>query len=177
MSELTVVARPFAKAAFEFALEKAQLKHWNKMLFLMARLVEDKKIKRFLDSTLSASKMAELLITIGGEKLNGNCHNLIRVMAENRHLASLPEVYNQFLTLQNEHEKTVVADITSVIVLPEEKKAEITQRLEGRLSRRVRLNCIIDKSLIGGILVRVDGIVIDESVRGRLHQLGASLQH
>lgn len=170
-------ARPFAKAAFAFALEKAQLKRWNQMLFFVAHLVKNQKIKKFLEGTSSASQAAGLLTAISGERLNENCQNLIRVMAEKGYLASLPEVYHQFLTLQDEYEKVVVADIASVITLSKEKKVEIIRKLEARLSRRVRLNCAIDKSLLGGIVVRVGSMVIDESVRGRLSRLSNSLQH
>ncbi len=46
----------------------------------------------------------------------------------------------------------------------------------GRLSRKVKLNCKIDKSVLAGIVVRAGDMVIDGSVRGRLERLTDVLQ-
>lgn len=37
MSELTTIARPYAKAAFEFAVDKGVIAQWNEMLFFCRR--------------------------------------------------------------------------------------------------------------------------------------------
>ncbi|MCE1690121.1 F0F1 ATP synthase subunit delta, partial [Enterobacter hormaechei] len=45
-----------------------------------------------------------------------------------------------------------------------------------RLSRKVKLNCKIDKSVIAGVVVRAGDLVIDGSIRGRLDRLTDVLQ-
>ncbi|MDI5754540.1 F0F1 ATP synthase subunit delta, partial [Salmonella enterica subsp. enterica serovar Montevideo] len=39
--------------------------------------------------------------------------------------------------------------------------------MEKRLSRKVKLNCKIDKSVMAGVIIRAGDMVIDGSVRGR----------
>ena len=48
--------------------------------------------------------------------------------------------------------------------------------MEKRLARKVKLNCSIDKSLIGGAIIRADDLVIDGSSRGQLNRLANELQ-
>ena len=43
------------------------------------------------------------------------------------------------------------------------------------LGHRVELDCSVDKSLIGGVKVTVDGKVIDGSVKQRLHELKGAM--
>lgn len=40
MSDLTTIARPYAKAAFDFAVEKQQLGHWSQMLAFTAEVAK-----------------------------------------------------------------------------------------------------------------------------------------
>ncbi len=43
MSDLTTIARPYAKAAFDFAVEKQQLGHWSQMLAFTAEVAKTNK--------------------------------------------------------------------------------------------------------------------------------------
>ncbi|MEX9246325.1 ATP synthase F1 subunit delta, partial [Salmonella enterica] len=52
----------------------------------------------------------------------------------------------------------------------------ISAAMEKRLSRKVKLNCKIDKSVMAGVIIRAGDMVIDGSVRGRLERLADVLQ-
>jgi len=47
--------------------------------------------------------------------------------------------------------------------------------LEKNLGKKIHMNVTVDKSLIGGVLVRAGDRVIDGSIRGRLQQLAKRL--
>jgi len=47
--------------------------------------------------------------------------------------------------------------------------------LERRLGRAVRLHPQVDKSLVGGAIVRYGDFVVDGSLRGRIERLGAAM--
>ena len=66
--------------------------------------------------------------------------------------------------------------MTSATELSNEQLAKITAAMEKRLSRKVKLNCKIDKSVMAGIIIRAGDMVIDGSVRGRLDRLADVLQ-
>ncbi|HFR8863010.1 TPA: ATP synthase F1 subunit delta, partial [Shigella flexneri 2a] len=60
--------------------------------------------------------------------------------------------------------------------LSEQQLAKISAAMEKRLSRKVKLNCKIDKSVMAGVIIRSGDMVIDGSVRGRLERLADVLQ-
>ena len=66
--------------------------------------------------------------------------------------------------------------MTSATELSDEQLAKITAAMEKRLSRKVKLNCKIDKSVMAGVIIRSGDMVIDGSVRGRLERLADVLQ-
>ena len=45
-----------------------------------------------------------------------------------------------------------------------------------RLDREVRLHCTVDPELVGGMIIQVDDLVIDNTVRGKLERMAEALQ-
>ena len=176
MSELTTIARPYAKAAFDFAVEKQQLDQWSEMLVFAAEVANNAQIHELITSSLSANKLAEVFIAVCGEQFDESGQNLIKVMAENGRLAAIPEVCAQYHVLKKEHESKIDVEVISASELSEQQKADISSKLETRLERKVQLNCSVDEALLGGVIIRAGDLVIDDSARGRLNRLSDALQ-
>ena len=69
MAELTTVARPYAKAAFEHAQANGQLAAWSSMLALAAAVVDDAAFKQYIARpTLSGDRQR---ISVGGTLVSG----------------------------------------------------------------------------------------------------------
>ncbi|WP_117086093.1 ATP synthase F1 subunit delta, partial [Klebsiella pneumoniae] len=98
--------------------------------------------------------LAQAFITVCGEQIDEHVQNLVRIMAENGRLVTLPEVSRQFATLRAALESTVEVEVTSAGELNEQQLAKISAAMEKRLSRKVKLNCKIDKSVIAGFVLR-----------------------
>ncbi len=176
MSELTTIARPYARAAFDLAVEKEQLDLWSQMLFFAAEVSRNETIKTYLSGMHSANKLAEVFLSVCGEQLDEFGQNLIKVMAENERLTALPEVYIQFMNLRSEYEKHIDVDVISAVALSNKQKERIKSKLAARLERQVKLNCSVDETLIAGVIIRAGDLVIDNSVNGRIRRLSDALQ-
>ncbi|MGV6988057.1 F0F1 ATP synthase subunit delta [Testudinibacter sp. P80/BLE/0925] len=176
MSEYITVARPYAKAAFDFAVEQNRLEQWQQMLNFSAAVTENDQIKNFLKESFSPPKAAATLIQICGDQLDQYGQNLIRLMAENKRLLALPEVLRLFEQLVDEYKSLAEVEVISAEPLTQQQQQNILQAMEKKLARKVKLNCSIDKSLIGGALIRSGDLVIDGSSRGQLARLANELQ-
>ncbi|CAQ82132.1 MULTISPECIES: F0F1 ATP synthase subunit delta [Photorhabdus] len=176
MSEFATVARPYAKAAFDFAVEKQSLEQWQNMLAFTAEVTRNEQVGELLSGSLASETLANTFIAICGEQVDEHAQNFIRIMAENGRLLALPEVLQQFIQLRASLESTVDVEVISATELSEQQLAKISTAMEKRLSRKVKLNCKIDKSVIAGVVVRAGDLVIDGSIRGRLDRLTDVLQ-
>ncbi|MCP3699374.1 F0F1 ATP synthase subunit delta [Aliivibrio sp. S4TY2] len=176
MSTMTTIARPYAKAAFDFAVEKGELDQWVQMLTFCSEVAKNEDVAQLLDGAVAPEQLAEIFISICGEQLNEFGQNLIHVMAENSRLKILPDVLEQFIFFKHELEKEIDAEVTSAIELTEQQKADISAKLEARLERKVKLNCSVDEALLAGVIIRAGDLVIDNSARGRLSRLSETLQ-
>ncbi|MCV5662658.1 ATP synthase F1 subunit delta, partial [Escherichia coli] len=72
--------------------------------------------------------------------------------------------------------KEIDVEVISASELSDEQLANIGSKLEARLERKVKLNCSVDETLLGGVIIRAGDLVIDDSARGRLNRLSDALQ-
>ncbi|HHR6081157.1 TPA: F0F1 ATP synthase subunit delta [Providencia alcalifaciens] len=176
MSEIATVARPYAKAAFDFAVENQAVAKWQEMLAFTSEVTCNEQVGELLSGSIAPETLAKTFISVCGDEIDEHVQNLIRVMAENGRLTTMPEVLAQFIQLRDTLESTVEVDVLSANELSEQQSAKISAAMEKRLSRKVKLNCKIDKSVIAGVIIRAGDLVIDGSVRGRLERLTDVLQ-
>ncbi|MBN6710416.1 F0F1 ATP synthase subunit delta [Haemophilus haemoglobinophilus] len=176
MSELTTIARPYAKAAFDFAVERSAVEKWTEMLGFLAEVAKNEQIQQFLTSSFSAQKVADTVISICGEQLDQYGQNLIRLMAENKRLTVLPAVFDEFQHYVEDYQAIAEVQVISAQPLNATQEQKIAAAMEKRLARKVKLNCSVDSSLIAGAIIRTDDSVIDGSSRGQLVRLANELQ-
>ena len=178
MAEAITIARPYAQAAFLFASSQQTLKEWSDMLDLLAAIADDAAMRDLIHSPhVSATQLADLFISVGGDKLNEKCVNFVRVLASNGRLGFLPEIAALFEIQRRDAEGTIRAELVTPFPATEAQQAGIVASLRKRLGREVELSCTIDRELLGGAIIRAGDLVIDGSVRGKLERLGSALTH
>lgn len=176
MAELSTLARPYAKAAFEYAAAEGQLEKWLEALALSAAVAQQSKVVALLQSpNYMAAVQADKLIEICGDKLDEKQQNFLRLLAENRRLVLLPEIHEQFQILKANREKAVTVELIAASEISAEQQDKLTKALSTRLEREISMQVTIDKSLLGGAVIRAGDTVIDGSIRGRLTKLAEAL--
>lgn len=176
MSDLTNIARPYAKAAFDFAVEQKALDAWLQMLAFAAQVAENDQVAALLRTSGVAEKQADLFLQVCGEQLNEQGQNFIKVMAENHRLLALPEVLDAFIEHKAAYEKEITVDVVSATALDKAQQNKLIAALTQRLARKVKLNCSVNPDMVGGMLIKAGDMVIDGSVRGKLDRLATALQ-
>ncbi|HEY5716250.1 MAG TPA: F0F1 ATP synthase subunit delta [Psychromonas sp.] len=176
MSELTTVARPYARAAFEFAVDSNNIEVWSAMLSFATEVVNNPTIAAILKGNKAAQELASLFVDICEGQLDDNGLNFIKIMAENGRLSVLPRVAELYAELESEHKKVINVDVVSAYALSKKQQEELSKSLEKRLARKVNLNCSIDKTLIAGLVITAGDLVIDSSAKGQLTRLSNALQ-
>ncbi|MGM0481020.1 MAG: F0F1 ATP synthase subunit delta [Pseudomonadota bacterium] len=176
MSKMTTVARPYAKAAFDFALEQGALDNWAEMLDFATAVADDDTMVSFLSSSSTVERTSEVFIGVCGEQLNDSGQNFIKVLAENHRLALLPAVRDLYKTFRADYEKEIVVDVKSATALQETQQTQLINALVKRLERKIKLNCSVDESILGGLVIEAGDTVIDGTLRGKLDRLAYALQ-
>jgi F-type H+-transporting ATPase subunit delta len=174
-------ARPYAKAAFNCALSDKKLAEWSSFLQAAALVCLDENMAPLLiDPRISKEKLYQLFSDIcdhvcvqgtATEKTN----NFLKVLVNNKRLNLLSEISVLFENYRAEQERTMSVDVTTFLPLTEQQQNRIRDSLRIRLNREISLQCHIDSSILGGLIIRAGDLVIDGSVLGQLQKLRESV--
>jgi F-type H+-transporting ATPase subunit delta len=176
MAERATIARPYAKAAFEYARASNALAEWSEGLKAAAEIVADARVAALVTSPQwSAAGLVEFIGGVAGTRLNAAMRNFLAVLAENRRLLLLPEIAAHYEVLRAQIENTVDVEVVSAVALDAVQADKLRQALDTRLKRRVRMQNRVDASLLGGAVIRAGDLVIDGSLKGRLERLATEL--
>lgn len=178
MAEKATIARPYAKAAFESARQHDALDRWSAMLATASSVVQDERVAPLLlNPRVTPDQLSGLIADISGESLDERSRNFIATLASNRRLALLPEIAVMFAALRAEAENIADVHVVSAVQLDDAQKQRLAVALKKRLKREVRLHCEVDRSLLGGAVVRAGDFVIDGSVKARLDRLAVEMSN
>lgn len=110
------------------------------------------------------------------EKAFGNVQpehvmSFVGVLVQHGHIRELDDCLTAYTQLHDEHCRLSTAYVTSAVALTAGEMAELTQKLSRKFNRTIHLECAVDPSLLGGLVVQVDGKVIDGSLKHRLQEI------
>lgn len=175
MSEANTIARPYVQAAFEAAQKQGDLKGWSDMMQVLSELMANDDVKAVVTSPrVKTDQLEELMLQLAGSP-NKEQGNFIRILVQGGRLTVVPEIAQLFELLRAEAEKSAQVTVSSAFALSDEQQKKIATALKVRLGTEVKLSCTVDKTLLGGIVIRMGDKVIDGSANTRLAELAYAL--
>ncbi len=169
------IAERYATAVFEIAKENKTLSKLEGGLDdLSSALGDSADLRDLISSPLySRDDQAKAIAEIAGKMaLQPVLKNALALMAEKRRLYVLPHLIAQLRDMIAEDKGEVTADVVTAKPLTK-AQSENLPRLLPRVSARCQINAAVDKSLVGGLVVKVGSKMIDTSIASKL----ASLQN
>lgn len=177
MAEQATIARPYARAAFEYAQSHNALKQWSDALTIAAAVAADANVVKLLNNPgVSPAQIVDLIADIAGGKLDGASRNFVATLASNRRVALLPHIAAMYEAMRADVENRANVSVTSAAPLNEAQQQRLATALKKRLKRDVQLELSVDPGLIGGAVIRCGDMVIDGSVKVRLARLASEVR-
>ena len=173
------LARRYASAAFELALEQDKLD-------VLAKDLED--LSDLLDTSADLTRLVKSPVISRSDQWKGMgaiAHqagmstlsaNLIGLMSKNRRLFLLEEMISAFQIMLADHRGEVSAEVTSAINLKPAHMSAIKEALKKIVGRDVAIETKVDPTIIGGLIVRVGSRMIDNSLRTKLQNLELAMK-
>lgn len=169
---LTSLARPYARAAFEIALSNNALSAWEIFLRDAAFVSEDPRVLRLMKHhSLNEHQLEKFFQEVLAKELDTEKKNFIRLLAENKRFPLLREIAEQFKKRCDLEQKQMAVEVESAVALTAEQKEKLIRALTKRFKLQVSLNASVNPELLGGALIRAGDVVIDGSLRGKLNRL------
>jgi F-type H+-transporting ATPase subunit delta len=160
------MAGRYATALFELALESRKLAQVEKDLNRFQQLLDSSvDLQRLVESPVfSAEDQARALEAILQRAgIKGVCANFLGLVAANRRLFAVRDIFRAFRALTARHRGEVTAQVTTATALSPAQAKRLAAVLESSIGSDVQIDTRLDPSLLGGLVVKVGSRMIDKT--------------
>ena len=171
MTQPLTIARPYARAAFEFAKAHAAEAEWAGKLAFAAEASADPRVGALYGDPRVEPRTLASLFRRAGEPADSPFAHFLELLADNRRLRELPEIAALFEQMKREAEHVLRVRVRSAVPLDDGEAARLVEALKRRFRSDIQLERSIDPSVLGGAVIDAGETVIDGSLRARLARL------
>ena len=149
------VARRYAQAAFEIALEQDTLDDWQSDLKLFGDTFSDARLSASLESGRIPVEQKRRILDSAFAELAELRRNFLLLLVIRKRLSYIGQIATEFGRLVNEHRRISVAKVTTAVPLDDDRRALMQQWLAKATDRNVNLDERVDESILGGVVVQI----------------------
>jgi F-type H+-transporting ATPase subunit delta len=165
------IAVRYAKALFDLALEGNVVEGVYRDMKNISLLCAMDEVKAVISNpVIPIQKRKDAIIALAGDKAEKLTLNFIALMFGNGRGDYLAAAARNFTDLTRRHRGIRQVTLTTAVPVSGELKEEMAALIAGKEAGTIEFNELIDKSVIGGFILRVDDSYIDASVRNRLNK-------
>ena len=174
-----LIADRYASALYDLAADSKSVDPVLADLTLLQTMLNDHKdlhlvIKNpLITSTDKLDILEKLLLNIKANKLT---LIFLKVVEQNKRFSNLYSIISQFININAYNRGDVLADITSAEELNDEQRKNIKEQLKNTLGKKLSLKFIVDKKIIGGLVVKVGSKMIDTSLANKINKLKIAMK-
>lgn len=177
MTAMARISNEYAEALFALALENDCVDEYSDALDTISEIMtENPEYIDFLASPdiSKHDRIAAIEAAFGG-RVNEYVVSFVSLLCDRVRIREIYDCISDFKKLSDASNGVSTAEVVSATELTEDEKAALKAKLEKVCGHRIELDCSVDKSLIGGVKVTVDGKVIDGSIKKELHELKGAM--
>lgn len=171
-----LIAKRYAVALFELSKECDKMDlFYDEVSIICTAINQNEEFETVLDHpTISGDEKFEMMKK-AFQGASQEVLGLIEIVIKKNRENELVEILKSFLDLVNEFKGIILASVYSAKALNETQIENIKENLSKKLDKQIVMQTFIKPELIGGLLINVDGKVIDNSIKKSLQDIKKNL--
>ncbi|MDD2492965.1 MAG: ATP synthase F1 subunit delta [Bacilli bacterium] len=161
--------------AMQYALALDSLKlNYDEVLddlSLVKTALSNKMTSDFFTHPLISDEEKKNVIRKTFEHFHQQILNFIFVLIDNERMAMIEDIIDSYIFINDEKNNIMRVDILVSTSLSKEKEEQLIQILAQRFGKKIKANIDIDTKIIGGLIIKYNGQILDDSVIGKLKSL------
>ena len=167
-------AERYSLALYELANESDLLEEIeNQSLSIIDLISKSKDFSHFIKDP--TTKKENLLKVIDNISENNNFEKLLKnflsFLIIKRRFFYIEQILKSFLEICSKKRGELRAELRSAKELSRDEILKINEELTQSFSSKIKLSYKLDESLIGGLVVQVESIMVDTSIKNKLQQI------
>ena len=170
---MTQIGREYGTALFMLACENNKKREYAEALETVCAVfgADPEYIELLASPSIPMSERLGAVEVAFGASVPEDVVSYIQLLCEKGRISCFYESVEEYNKLLDESERISNAKITSAVLLTDEEKEKLKEKLEGMCKRTVEMEFFVDEAIMGGIVAEIDGKVLDGSLRSRLQDI------
>ena len=167
------VANRYALSLFDVGCESHCEDQLLQALKMLSQLFEqDREIIQVLSApVLTKEEKGAVVERICPPEQNLLLHNFLRVLCDKNRMNCFFDIVQAYETRYNVYHNIQKVVAVTAIALSDVLKEQLRTKLEQMLNKKVQIENQVDRSVLGGVLLKIDNRQIDSTVRSRIEGL------
>ncbi|HCV42419.1 MAG TPA: ATP synthase F1 subunit delta [Bacteroidetes bacterium] len=167
------VARRYAMALMAATEQQKNIDGTAKDLVLIAKILQDSRDLRLLVASpvISPAKKRAVFNELLATRVGKETLRFINLLISKSREAILYDLIEQYKELHDEKLGIVNVSVRMVVELNYAQEKDLRAQLERITGKKVRLQTLIDKTIKGGLVIRIADTVLDASVSHQLDRM------
>ncbi|BFH65605.1 MULTISPECIES: F0F1 ATP synthase subunit delta [Paenibacillus] len=175
MSRETLAAKRYAKALFEVAAQQQKTLEVEQELKSVVEALQSDDVQKFISApNISVSVKVDVLKKALQGKVSQPVVNTIELLIERGRADLLSDLLDSYIRIEGESLGIADATVYSTYPLSEQEREIVAAQFGVLANKKIRVNNVVDKSLLGGIKVMIGDKLYDGSLAGKLERLEQS---
>ncbi|WP_300361375.1 ATP synthase F1 subunit delta [Fusobacterium sp.] len=166
------VGKRYAEAIFSVGESNNNLKEiYDALNSLMEMYVKDKEFKNFINHPLiSLEDKRDFLDKIYKDETE-EVKNILFYLLEKGRISDIREIVAEYLKIFYAKNQILDVEATFAMELTEAQKAKLIENLEKSTKKKINIKVNVDKSIIGGGILKIGDKIIDGTIKTQLSTL------
>lgn len=175
---MSVIARRYADALFSLAKARGQEKVVLDELELVAEAIEAHPdfFALLNHPRMNVKEKKTLLLNVFASALSELTQNFLKLLLDKGRQNLLSSIVQQYADLVNEARGVAIGQVVTAVELSAQARKQLEAAFTSKVGKRVELKNVVDKTIKGGVLLRIGDRVYDGSVAGRLSRFKGQLR-
>ena len=166
------VIKPYAEALFETAMENGNPDAvYSDVLKILGIFRGEPEFKAMLQNPRMPQADKESAVSKALAGADGSLCGLIILMLRKGRGEYIEATLGEFVRLAKDYKGIVTARVYSAVDLTEAQISAIKEQLAAKTGRQIEIEAYADPSLIGGLLIKAGGMVLDSTIKKHLRTL------
>jgi F-type H+-transporting ATPase subunit delta len=167
----TYKTKRYSQAIFEIALDRKELDKWNLDLQVLNTLSNNSELTSVMENPKFSFEQKSRLLETQIKGISKLAANLAFLLIDKGCFSLVSGIYSEYRSMLENYRGIEKAEVITAVQLEEQEIARLSEQLGNMSGKKVTLSLRVDPQIIGGVIVRIGGKIIDGSTRGQLAAL------
>ncbi len=173
MENISHIAIPYAKALFEFALERDAIESVYKDILALTSLCKSNRdfLLMLKSPILKTEKKQKIILAIFKDSVSEITRGFLKIITEKKRESLLPDMALAFIDIYKDYKGILTTFLKTAVPVAEEVRKTILEMMRNQATGSIELIEEVKEELIGGFVLQWKDMQYDASILNQINKM------